>query len=191
MMCGAQLWVVMMMLRTFAPHLSFCTQLWSKGLGSKLPSRCLLSSYTCYTLLLSPFSLLPLLPSVCKAGYGGKACDMCGGTQPNYGPGVRPIGTDCVACPELGGPDGGGGIGGFSFIDPKGGQNFFTPRVIAAIAATRPTECIAEFTQVSDNAWNLEPSVRFEWCFVLTRVYMHRDRTSRAPNHRYGATERA
>jgi hypothetical protein len=97
---------------------------------------------------------------VCRAGFGGAACDVCGGDKPNYGPGTRPIGTACVECPGIGGADGGGGVGGFQFLDPKGGKNWFTPRVIAAIAATNPSECIGEFTQIVDDAWSLAPQVR-------------------------------
>lgn len=101
------------------------------------------------------------LNAVCKAGYGGAGCNVCGGDNPTYGPDtLRPIGQACLQCPGLGGADGGGGVGGYSFLDPKGGTNFFTPRVIAAIAATQPSECIGEFTQMVENAWNLEPQVR-------------------------------
>lgn len=100
-----------------------------------------------------------LLAAVCKAGYGGAECDPCGGENPTYGPSVVPIGKECQACPDIGGPDGGGGVGGYSFVEPGGRTSFFTPRVIAAIAATVKTDCIGEFTQVSDNAWNLEPQV--------------------------------
>jgi hypothetical protein len=81
---------------------------------------------------------------------------VCGGKRPNFGPGIRPIGTACVPCPGLEG----GGQGGFSFVEPKGQETFFVPRVIAAVAATVGTECVGEYTQVSDKAWNLEPQVR-------------------------------
>lgn len=113
----------------------------------------------CPALPLLLFTGMPACP-VCKPGFGGPACDTCGGTKATYGPGTRPIGTECVACPSIGGSDGGGGVGGFGFTDPKGGNDWYSPRVIAAIAATAETECIGEFTQVVDKAWNLEPEVR-------------------------------
>lgn len=94
--------------------------------------------------------------AVCRAGYGGPTCDVCGGTNANYGPGTRPIGTECIACPGLGD---GGGQGGFSFVDPRGTESFFAPRVIATLAATAPGECVGEYAQIADKAWNLEPQV--------------------------------
>lgn len=114
--------------------------------------------------------MLASMPAVCRAGFGGAACDVCGGDKPNYGPGTRPIGTECMACPGIGSADGGGGVGGFQFLDPKGGKNWFSPRVIAAIAATQASECIGEFTQIVDNAWSLAPQVRLaQPCWGLRR----------------------
>lgn len=93
--------------------------------------------------------------AVCKPGFGGAACDVCGGPNPTYGPGTRPIGTECIKCPSIAG----GGTAGFDFMDPKGANQFYMPRIIAAIAATQATECISEFTQVGDNAWSLDVQV--------------------------------
>jgi hypothetical protein len=109
----------------------------------------LVQQLSCLMRLCMPYA------AVCRAGFGGPQCDLCGGTRANYGPGIRPIGTECVPCPGLKG----GGQGGFSFVEPKGTHTFFSPRVIATVAATAPTECVGEYTQVSDKAWNLEPQV--------------------------------
>lgn len=116
---------------------------------------------------------------VCKPGFGGPACDVCGGTKATYGPGTRPIGTECVECPGIDGAGGGGG--GFGFTDPKGENDWYSPRVIAAIAATAETECIGEFTQVVDRAWNLEPEVRAYFFRCLCAV--HLSRTGSDPAH--------
>lgn len=81
---------------------------------------------------------------------------MCGGDQANYGgPGLRPIGEACKACPMNVG-------GGYSFLY-SGQDQVFTPRVVAAAAATSETDCFGEFVQMSINAWNLDMQQPPDW----------------------------
>lgn len=99
--------------------------------------------------------------NVCAVGYGGAALsdcangDQCGCssataacTTANYGPAGRSPGTTaCVACPTM--------TQGFTFDWNQDTQNF-TPDPVAKLGAESVSDCLAEFTQVEDNVWELK-----------------------------------
>ena len=96
---------------------------------------------------------LPCCSAVCTAGYGGAsaaACASCGGvdTSATYGPSTRTNDeTACIDCPVS--------AAGCNFI--WGGIN--VPYMSVAISksnADSPADCFALYTQVEDQAWELE-----------------------------------
>lgn len=85
---------------------------------------------------------------VCSAGYGGASCNTtCGAANgATYGPAGRPEGTACETCPVM--------VTGFSF-DYNGVNQNFTPAAVARQYADSPADCLAEFAQIADAAWQM------------------------------------
>jgi len=86
--------------------------------------------------------------NVCAAGFGGANCaTTCGATNgANYGPAGREAGLACVECPAM--------VTGFSF-DYLGSNMNFTPAAVARSQADSPADCLAEFAQIADAAWQM------------------------------------
>lgn len=85
---------------------------------------------------------------VCAAGYGEARCETtCGSTHgANFGPAGRQKDSACETCPVM--------VTGFSF-DYLGQNQNFTPAAVARPQADSPADCLAEFAQIADAAWQM------------------------------------
>lgn len=98
----------------------------------------------------------------CKPGFGGAACDACGGTQPTYAAGVREAAnadSACLTCPSMN--------PGYNFWYSTGGKNEYIPATVAPAQAKGTSECVALFAQHADN-WFLAGASTTEYTSTQT-----------------------
>lgn len=78
---------------------------------------------------------------------GSDTAAPCGGSaRGSYGPAARPAGSACVSCPDQN--------TGFSF-DFLAVNRLFQAPVVARMYADSPADCLNEFNQVMDAAWQM------------------------------------
>jgi hypothetical protein len=85
-------------------------------------------------------------------GTSGSTRAPCGGTaRGSYGSATRAIGSACVSCPDQ--------TTGFSF-DFLALNRLFQPVVVSRLYADSPADCLNEFNQVVDAAWQMGGSAQ-------------------------------
>lgn len=93
---------------------------------------------------------------VCAEGFGGPQCATpCGtGDQASaYGPSGRPAGSNCIKCPSQ--------TVGF-FFNFGGMSQQYAPAVVTRPFADNTADCVNEFNQFGDTAWEVGGTVALE-----------------------------